>query len=212
MKRSLFLCVLMIMILGAGIFSAYAVPLGQTENTEENAPAAEGESAIELITREESAPDGTASETETPADETASEDAAAENGEAAAEETADAEPEPVIEAPEAPVPEAPKGSVPSKEVGFYWTPSANAEHYELTYGIDRGIEGITLELPADDWTCQAGRCILFEELPSDGNYTWTVSAINEGGSAASEETSFAVLPNISSPDAYLPGAVLGNHK
>lgn len=181
-----FICVLMIMMLSAGIFSAYAMPLGQTET----------------------APEETASETAVPAEETIAEDGAAGN----AEETAEEETKSAVEAPKTPVPEAPKDSVPSKEVGFYWAPSANAEHYEITYANDRGVEGIKLELPADDWTCQAGRCILFEELPSDGNYTWNVTAVNEAGSAASEEVTFAVNAFIPVSEAYLPGSVLSNSK
>lgn len=219
-KQFLIICFLMIMILTAGYFTAYAMPLGQTEAAEETASesvipventAAEGESGIELITREESSADGAVTETEDPAGETAAADAAAESGETAAEETTDEETKPTVEAPEAPVPEAPKGSAPSKEVGFYWSPSANAEHYEINWQCDRGFEG-ALSQDGDDWTCRAGRCIVFEELPSDGNYTWTVSAVNEGGSAASEEVTFSVQASMPAPEAYLPAAVLGNQK
>lgn len=224
MNRKFFLiliCIITISVLGAGYFSAYAMPLGQTETVPEETvsetvipvenTAAGGESGIELITREESSADKAVAETEDPAGETSAADTAAESGEASAKETTDEETKLTVEAPEAPVPEAPKGSAPSKEVGFYWAPSANAEHYEINWQCDRGFEG-ALSQDGDDWTCRAGRCIVFEELPSDGNYTWTVSAVNEGGSAVSEEFTFSVQTSIPASEAYQPAAVLGNQK
>ena len=214
MNRKLFLIlitILTIIVFSAGRLSVYAQSENETEQT--TIPGAElsseeGDGAIALITREESA----MNETEVPSGDSTDGETAAENGDAKAETTPEPTEEPVTEVPEAPVPEAPKGNALSKEVGFYWAPSANAERYEIVYTNDRGYEGIVLELPADDWTCQAGRCILFEELPSDGNYTWTVTAVNEAGTTPSEEVSFAVNAFIPASEAYLPGSVLPNSK
>lgn len=130
-----------------------------------------------------------------------------------AEEPAPAqeEPAPEVPAPGVPVPQAPKGSTASREIGFYWTPAENAEHYEVHWRNDQGNE-FTLKLDGDDWTCRAGRCIIYEELPINDNYTWTVSAVNESGSAVSEELSFSVLANIPAPTAYLPNTTLGSQK
>lgn len=178
------ICILIIGIFNAGILSAYA----QTES----ATAETAEQSSEQETGE--------NETTPAADENSTEAVPA------------AENETVTEAPAAPVPEAPKGNINSKEIGFYWAPSANAEHYEIVWGNDRGIEEVRLELPADDWTCQSGRCILFEELPSDGNYSWTVSAVNEAGETISEAAAFSVKAPLPSSEGYLPGAVLSNQK
>ena len=139
-----------------GLLSAPAEPFVQVETAAAESETPEGEASgdIELIQRE--------------AESAAGESSPAENDETEAEPSEKAEPP---EPPEAPLPEAPTGSVPTKEIGFYWAPSANAEHYEVVYGNDRGVEEVRLELSADDWTCLAGRCILYEELPSDGSYT-----------------------------------------
>lgn len=221
MKRKIiliFICIITITVLSAGILSAYAMPSGQAENPQEtttadttDTAAAEDESGIELIPREENTADTSAADGENTPGETAEDAADTGNEESAEAETTEEQTEAEVEMPEAPVPEAPKGSALSKEIGFYWAPSANAEHYEINWTGDRGYEGM-LEQDGDDWTCQMGRCIIFEELPSDGSYTWTVSAVNEAGSAVSEEMSFTVQANIPAPEAYLPSAVLGNQR
>lgn len=113
--------------------------------------------------------------------------------------------------PEIPVPENPKGELLSTAMGFYWLPVENAAHYEINWQNDRGSsEDLLLE--ADDWTCRAGRCILYAELPSDGKYTWTVSAVNDEGSSVSEEMYFSIPSLIPVPDTYRPNTRLNNQK
>ena len=125
-------------------------------------------------------------------------------------ETAEEEKEPVPE-PLAPVPVNPKGEFASKAMGFYWTPSENAEYYEVSWKNDRGHEGKE-QFSAEDWTCRMGECIIYTELPSDGNYTWTVTAVNESGSASSEETEFSLQAVIPVPDVYRPNTTVGNQR
>lgn len=191
------IAILTLIVFCTGLLSAQAEPFAQEETTaaESETPEEEAAGDIELIQRETEPAEGEISP--------------AENDETEAEPAETAEPP---EPPTAPLPEAPTGSVPSKEIGFYWTPSANAEHYEVVYGNDRGVEEVRLELSAEDWTCLAGRCILYEELPSDGSYTWKVSAVNESGTATSEEITFSVKYGLSSSEAYSPATVLSNTK
>lgn len=111
--------------------------------------------------------------------------------------------------PEAPVPEFPKGECSSGPVGFYWKPSANAKYYEIQWKNDRGEQG-TLQRKAEDWSCASGCCILYTELTAAGSYTWTASAVNDSGSAASEETAFTVRAVLSAPEAYRPNRTLSS--
>lgn len=129
------------------------------------------------------------------------------SGDAEGSETAE---EPV-DPPAAPLPENPQGEFSSRAMGFYWSPSANADHYEVSWK-DAGGNEETLEQDGDDWTCRMGRCIVYTELPGNGDYTWTVTAVNEGGSTASDEMSFSVRTGIPSPDAYRPDAAVGNQR
>ena len=197
-----------------------AAPFYQTENQTEtaNEPAANDQTVLlsneltetstlpgeETITKPENdtVPEA-ADEPENSG--TEPEDPGSESAETSGEEAASIDP------PEAPVPEAPQGEFSSKTMGFYWAPSKNASFYDVHWQNDRGYEDI-LELENDDWTCQMGRCILFAELPSDGNYTWTVTAGNEGGTAESEEISFTSPSIIPAPDAYRPNTTLNNQR
>ena len=123
----------------------------------------------------------------------------------------DEEEKPLPEPPEAPVGENPQGNFASRAMGFYWEPSQNADYYEVSWKNDQGYSE-TLQLKNDDWTCRMNRCIVYTELPSDGNYTWTVSAVNEGGSTASEELQFTIPALVPTPDAYRPDAAHPSHK
>ena len=188
----LMICLLSFLILTSSLTAAAALRAQiEIENLPEEETAAEEE--IQIVRNAE---DGGAEQPE-PA--------------VSAEEPAAEEPAAAVPAPGVPVPQAPRGSTPSREIGFYWTPAENAEHYEVHWSNDQGNE-FTLELAGDDWTCRSGRCIIYEELPINDNYKWTVTAVNESGSAASEELSFSVLANIPAPTAYLPNTVLGNQK
>lgn len=192
-KLSLLIFCIIITVFAAGVLNVSASPHKQEETV------------IELVTGE---PEEVAMET-TPEVEatTAEENNAEETVEAEPEETAEAEETP--EPPEAPVPENPQGERISTETGFYWAPSKNAYYYDVHWQNDRGYEG-TVQLYADDWTCAMNRCIVYAELPSDGNYTWTVSAVNETGTAASDEMTFSVPSRIPTADAYRPNTVLDN--
>lgn len=113
--------------------------------------------------------------------------------------------------PEAPVPEYPVNAETTEIIGFYWTPSANAENYEVSWRNEQGTEG-SVELADSSWSCQMGRCIAYEEVPGAGSYTWTVTASNEAGSAVSEESAFTVRMGIPTPDAYRPSSALNSRK
>lgn len=219
MKRIIFMCI-MISCIACMSIPAAAAPLYQTENQTEtvNESAANDQTVLlsneltetntlpgeETITKPENdtAPE-TADEPENSG--TEPEDTGSESAETSGEEAVP------IDTPEAPVPEAPQGEFSSKTMGFYWAPSKNASFYDVHWQNDRGYEDV-LELENDDWTCQMGRCILFAELPSDGNYTWTVTAGNEGGTAESEEISFTIPSMIPAPDAYRPNTTLSNQR
>jgi len=88
--------------------------------------------------------------------------------------------ETAAEPPSVPVPDHPVDTETTEMAGFYWKPSENAEHYEVSWKRSDGTEGTT-ELKADDGTCAAGLCITYEQLPGNGSYTWKVSAVNEAG-------------------------------
>ena len=222
-KKIIFLCI-MISCLVCMSAAVSAAPLYQTENeTETENEPIKNEQAVVLsnelsqteaqLTEENltGAESGAAAET---SGETGNSGTEAENtssdSEESTEESTDEEAAPV-DPPEAPVPEAPQGEFSSKTMGFYWAPSKNAVFYDVHWQNDRGYEDY-LELENDDWTCQMGRCIIFAELPSDGNYTWTVTAGNDGGTAESEETSFTIPSMIPAPDAYRPNTTLSNQR
>ena len=89
MNRKFFLiliCILTISVLAAGYFSAYAMPLGQTEAAEETAAEAK-DTAEETVTEMEEAAEEAVTEAEGAAEETVTE--AEEAEEAAAEEAGD---------------------------------------------------------------------------------------------------------------------------
>ena len=113
--------------------------------------------------------------------------------------------------PSVPVPDHPVDTETTEMAGFYWKPSENAEHYEVSWKRSDGTEGTT-ELKADDGTCAAGLCITYEQLPGDGSYTWKVSAVNEAGTTGSEEMSFTVSTGIPSPEAYRPATTLNSQR
>ena len=117
----------------------------------------------------------------------------------------------VTEPPAAPIPDYPVDTETTELVGFYWIPSDNAEHYEVSWKRSDGT-GDSTELKADDGTCAAGLCITYEQMPGDGSYTWTVSAVNEAGTAASEEAAFTVRTGIPSPEAYRPATTFNSQK
>ncbi len=113
--------------------------------------------------------------------------------------------------PGTPVPEYPRDSETGNQVGFYWTPAENAASYEVKWKSETGSEGL-IELDSSDPTCQAGRCIAFDEIPAQGTCTWTVTAVNEAGSADSEEVSFVIRASLPAPDAYRPNVALNSQK
>ena len=164
---------------------------GAEENTVENAENPEAESA------------GTEENTVENAENPEAESIGAEENTAENTETP--------ELPAVPVPENPKGNFSSHAMGFYWAPAENADHYEVNWRNDKGHQDI-LRTENDDWTCQAGRCIVYAELPADGNYTWTVTAFNEGGEAKSDEVSFNVKIDVPSADPYRPGSALDSSR
>ena len=186
-SKHIFILCTLILAMAIGTFSAMAAPAPQTE------------SEVELLNEVTD---------ENPQD-SVSEEAAAAQTEPEAE--VEVEEEILPDPPEAPILENPQGEFYSKAMGFYWAPSLNAEQYELHWENDRGYED-TVAMENDDWTCQMGRCILYAELPSDGNYTWTVSAVNAGGSAESEAMTFSVPSILMAPAAYRPNAALSNQK
>ena len=195
LKRKIFILCMIFLLFVPCILTVSAAPAGQAENE------------IELVTQESEEPDSvTAAESITPAAQSdESETVSEENTESSAEET----PAEAVEPPEAPVPENPQGERFFKEAGFYWKPSKNAYYYDVHWQNDRGFEG-TVQLLDDDWTCAMDRCIVYAQLPSDGNYTWTVTAVNESGTAESEAMTFSVPSRIPTPKAYRPNAVLDN--
>ena len=56
------------------------------------------------------------------------------------------------------------------------------------------------------------RCILYTQVPESGNYTWTVTAVNETGEAASDGMDFSVSIGIYAPAAYRPNTTLSNQR
>ena len=194
-SKHIFILCTLILALTLGTFSAMAAPVPQTENTVELMNEVADENPQESASEEAAASETELSETPSDASETEPEE----------------EEEILPDPPEAPVLENPQGEFYSKAMGFYWAPSLNAEVYELHWENDRGYED-TLAMENDDWTCQMGRCILYAELPSDGNYTWTVSAVNTGGSTDSEAMTFSVPSILTAPAAYRPNAALSNQK
>ena len=117
----------------------------------------------------------------------------------------------VTEPPSAPIPDYPADIETTDLVGFYWAPSENAEHYEVSWKQSGGAEG-SAELSAGDGTCAAGLCITYEQMPGDGSYTWTVNAVNEAGSASSEEAAFTVRSGVRTPEAYRPATSLNSQR
>lgn len=116
-----------------------------------------------------------------------------------------------VKVPGLPIPKNPEGSFTSHAMGFYWTPAENTDRYEVYWRNDKGNQE-TLELENDDWTCQMGRCTIYTELPTDGNYTWTVTAFNENGEMKTDEVMFTVKTPVPSPDAYRPNTALDGQK
>ena len=180
-------------------------PVETADDTADNAGDPETESTAEAENPAETA-DDTAENAEDPEAESA---VTIENPVENTDETAENAETP--EPPEAPVPENPKGSFSSHAMGFYWAPAKNAEYYEINWRDDKGHQDI-LRAENDDWTCQAGRCIVYAELPTDGNYTWTVTAFNENGDAKSEEVNFTVKTEVPSADPYRPASALDSSR
>lgn len=191
-KRFYMICILALLLSVNMVLTVSAFPFSQTETLVSEEVTPEAEEEITLISQD--------------TEEIEKAEEAVESEENREEETADP-----VEPPEAPVPENPSGDFSSKAMGFYWKPSENAEHYEVYWQNDRGYEDVLL-LEADDWTCQLDRCIVYTELPSDGSYTWKVTAVNEGGSAESEEMTFTIPSIMPAPQAYRPDAALSNQK
>lgn len=117
--------------------------------------------------------------------------------------------EETVPAPEVPVPTGPDGICTSTAVGFYWQPSENVDYYEITWHNNMGGEGV-LQRKSDDWTCRMGGCILYTELPGSADYTWTVKAVNDTGSAESAEMNFTLKAKLTGPKPYRPGSELNN--
>ena len=143
-----------------------------------------------------------------PAGQEAAEETAVEN-ETAAEEP---EEEPAVaEPPSSPIPEYPADTETTELIGFYWTPSENADHYEINWQRSDGTEG-SAELKAGDGTCAAGLCITYEQMPGDGSYSWTVNAVNEAGNSTSEEAAFTVRTGVRTPEAYRPASTINSQR
>ena len=49
-------------------------------------------------------------------------------------------------------------------------------------------------------------------MPGDGSYTWSVNAVNEAGSASSEEAAFTVRSGVRTPEAYRPATSLNSQR
>ncbi len=126
-------------------------------------------------------------------------------------EEAPAEEAPVTVPPSAPSPDYPVDTETGELIGFYWTPSENAEHYEIRWKRSDGTEGSS-ELKAEDGTCAAGRCITYEQMPGEGSYTWTVTAVNEAGTAVFEEAAFTVRAGVPAPEAYRPASAVSSQR
>ena len=205
------LCVLSLFILMSGVI-VNASPLYQNEGeielvlpeVQEDEAAAEMSSneTIILVTENDSGDD---EEIVTKNEGTGAEEAVEENFSETEEGAED------VKEPGVPIPENPKGSFSSHAMGFYWTPAENTDRYEVYWRNDKGNQD-TLQLENDDWTCQMNRCIVYTELPSDGNYTWVVTAFNENGNVNSDEAAFTVNTSVPSPDAYRPNTALDGQK
>lgn len=204
MMAAISIIVMMIYVLS--INTAGAMPLPQGEEATEEITIANPDSKEAAVTNEE----GINEETAGPDSEIEAETVETEAEKTTETEEAEPTPEPV-EPPEAPVLKNPLGEIKSGAVGFYWNPSERAAYYELSLKNEYGDEDLW-QMEADDWTCAMNRCILYAELPYGGNYTWTVTAINEGGTAISEEMNFSVLATLPVSDAYRPNSTLSNQK
>ena len=112
--------------------------------------------------------------------------------------------------PDVPVQEAPNGTHTSRSVGFYWKPSKNAESYTVEWKHENGKKG-SMNLSAQDETCEKGKCILYANLPDTGRYSWTVTAKNASGSATSPEMKFKIINNLPTPNPYRPNGTIFNH-
>lgn len=112
--------------------------------------------------------------------------------------------------PGVPVQKEPNATLYSRNVGFYWYPSSNAEYYTVNWWNDRGNSG-SLRQNQTDSTCQLNLCIVKTTLPSEGNYSWTVTAANNKGTAASGTMSFRVAAQqIKAPNVYLPNGTVAS--
>ncbi|MHC1773636.1 MAG: hypothetical protein AB9907_18235 [Flexilinea sp.] len=105
--------------------------------------------------------------------------------------------------PGAPVLESPSGEYPTRSLSFYWIPASNAESYTVHWSMEGGGSGILL-LSASDDSCLGAHCAISTTLPSEGKYTWYVTATNAVGSTDSSSMEFQVNPNINTPEGYFP--------
>ena len=106
--------------------------------------------------------------------------------------------------PEEPILKEPSGTLNSRDMGFYWYPSANADYYAIDWWNDRGNSG-TLHQNQTDSTCKMNLCIVKTTLPSEGNYSWQVTASNSYGTTVSETWSFRVVSSqLRAPAPYAP--------
>ncbi len=110
---------------------------------------------------------------------------------------------------EPPVLKEPNATLNSRDMGFYWYPSKNAEYYEINWWNDRGNSG-KLNQNQTDSTCSRNLCIVKTTLPSEGNYSWNVRAWNSKGySATSDAMSFRVTSQkLFAPAAYRPNGTI----
>ena len=216
--KKILISILIMAVFFAAAASANALPLLQTDNETETAIEIENIHPTATPTPGENASEDIVivnnhTETPVPGENTSKDIVIVNNNTAVPESTPEPEatPEPTTPPLTVPVLKNPQGELASTAMGFYWTPSENAEWYEITWKHESGTRD-TLVMESDDWTCQMGECILYAELPANGSYTWTVTAANENETAASEESTFTVRSGIPAPDAYRPNTSLNNQK
>ena len=114
-----------------------------------------------------------------------------------------------VSKPGKPVLECPKGNYTTRNIGFYWTPSSDAENYTVYWTNEYGDKG-TLTLSNNDASCQSNRCHIDGVMPKQANYSWGVEATNKQGSTRSDTMDFSITSNVSTPTAYSPSGTTTN--
>ncbi len=114
--------------------------------------------------------------------------------------------------PGKPVLIAPNNESTTRTQTFSWNLASDTTKYTLNWRNEWGNTG-SVDLPANDPACGAASCSLTIVLPIEGKYTWTVTAKNAGPyETVSNEMTFRVNPNITTPDGILPSGAIGNKR